>query len=219
MSRRGFLTFGAAAAVFAPIGCNPASLSYFLFKGDGTAPAQFPLKPKNDKREVHVAILVTAPANQFEFAGLERELATAIGRSMFELTKGKKPIIRTIEQSSIDKYKSENPGWRTVRAADIGKAVGADYALDASVTSISLYDREIGRLMYQGRSTIEAKMYDCDTGSQHAEYYVDTKMDQKPSDDIPVGQYRSMLIQRMGRDVSWKHVPHVSDQRVAGASQ
>ena len=65
------LLVGVTALSFAGSGCNPASLSYFLFKGDGKAPALYPLKPKEGKKDVIVAVLVTGPINTIEFAGLE----------------------------------------------------------------------------------------------------------------------------------------------------
>lgn len=214
------LIVGVAALSFAGSGCNPASLSYFLFKGDGKAPALYPLKPKEGKKDVIVAVLVTGPINTIEFAGLERELATAIGRSLFEQTKdSKKVVIHMIEHSRLDRFRAENASWRTMRSADIGKQLGADFAIDATVTSISLYDREIGgTFMYQGRASLDVKVYDTVSGSQHSEYYVATQMEQKPSEELPKSQYKGQLIQRIARDLAWKHVPHITDQRVSSAN-
>jgi hypothetical protein len=203
------------AAVVAGVGCNPASLSYFLFKGDGKAPAAHPLA-KDGKKEVTVAVLVAAPAaaNDFEFADLDRSLTAAVGRAFEEQGKGEKTKVKVVDAAKLDRFRQTNPGWKAMKAADIGREVGADFVIDASVSAIGLYDPETGRNMFAGRADLDVVVYDAEKGSEFARYNLNVRTDTKFADSVPKGQYKSALIQRIATELSWKHLPHVTDQRV-----
>lgn len=215
ISRR--MVLGAALAAAAGAGgCNPASSLYFLFRGDGKTPAEFPLLPKGEKKEVNVVILVTAPATGLEFAGVDRELGAAVARKLFDQTKEGKFPVRAVETAKLDKFKAANPTWKAMSAADIGKGVNADYVLDLTLANIDLYQPQTGKLMYQGRASVEASVYDVPNGGgQMAKYFVNPKLEECPAGDILPNQYKAKLLNRIADEVTWKHVAHVNDQRIA----
>lgn len=202
---------------FAGVGCNPISLAYFLFRGDQKAPAEVPLVPKEGKKEVTVAVLVMASNPPIEFVGIDRDLAAAVGRKIAEQTKDSKHPMRVIDRSKLDKLK-KNPEYAAMSVADIGKAVGADYVVELNVVSVSLYEPGTGKLMYMGTATVEGAVYDTATGEQSAKYFVQPRMEQKPASDVLIGQYKLKLLDRLADEITWKHVPHVNDQRIASPS-
>lgn len=197
------------------LGCNPASLSYFLFKGDGKAPASYPLR-KDGKKEVLVAVLISSQAasNDYDFADLDRSLSAAIGRAFDEQGKGEKYTVKVIELSKLDRFRQANPGWRTMKASEIGKELGADFVIDASVSTIGLYDPATGKQMYAGRADLEVVVSNTETGVEVARYNLNPRTDTKFAESIPKNQYKSALIQRIATELSWKHLPHNTDQRV-----
>ena len=196
------------------VGCDPASLSYFLFKGDGKAPAEYPFKPPEGKKEITVALMVTAPNAPVEFAGVDRDLTRMLGQILVEQTKDERHPIRVVEPSRIDRFKLNTPGWKAMSLLEIARALGVDYLIDAKVTNLTLYEPSTGRLMYQGRGSVEAVLYETATGHE-TQYAVNPKLETKPSDAVPASQYRAMLVQRIADELSWKHLPHVTDRRVA----
>jgi len=202
-------------AFVATLGCNPASLSYFLFKGDGKAPAEYPIVPAEGRKDVVIAILMSAPNAPVEFAGIDRDLARNLGHILTEQSKEKKPQIRVVDQSRIDRFKNSTAGWKTLSPAEVGKQLGADYVIDASVSGLSLYEAGSGRYMYQGQGSVDAVVFETATGKEHSKYFVNAKLEAKPSDSVPPGQYKSLLVQRIADELSWKHLPHVTDRRVA----
>jgi hypothetical protein len=211
---KGIVAAGALACLFTIVGCNPASLSYFLFKGDGTAPAEHPFAPIEGKKTLTVAVLFSAPNAPVEFAGIERDLTSSLSRIMTEQTAKKKTPIRIVEQSRIDRFKLATPGWKTMAQTEVGRKLGADYVIEATVTGLSLYEAGTGRLMYQGQGTVSAVAYNVATGKEHSNYFVNAKLEAKPADAVPASQYRTLLVQRIAEELSWKHLPHVSDRRV-----
>ncbi len=203
------------AAIVACIGCNPASLSYFLFKGDGKAPADYPLEPPEGRKDLVIAILISAPNVPVEFAGIDRDLARNLGNILVDQSKEKKPQIRVIDQSRIDRFKNSTAGWKTLSPAEVGRQLNADYVIDASVSGLRLYEAGSSVYMYQGQGSVDAVVFECATGREHSKYFVNAKLEAKPSDSVPVNQYRQLLVRRIADEMSWKHLPHVSDRRVA----
>ena len=204
------------ALVVGGAGCNPASLGYFLFRGDQKAPAEAKaFAPVKDKREVTVAILVNSPANTLEFAGLDRDIVSAISRTFAEQSQDKKPFVKVIEPSKLDRFKAQHPGWKAMSASDIGKELGADYAMEMTITGFDLYEKGTGRLMYLGHASADVVTYETAGGTEHSRYFVDAPIESRPADGTPAAQYKSMLIQRLALRLSWKHIPHVTDQRIS----
>ncbi len=207
----------AAVILFAGAGCNPASLSYFLFRGDQKAPAEAkPFEAKKDKREVVVAVIVNSPTGSLEFAGLDRDITSAMARVFDEQTKDKKPHVTVVSQTKLDKFRASHPSWRSMSAADIGKELGAEYTIEMTITAFNLYEPGTGRNIYLGKSSATVVVHDTATGDEHSQYFVDAPMESKAADSMPAGQYKTMLVQKLALRTSWKHIPHVTDQRIAG---
>ncbi|QEL20052.1 hypothetical protein [Limnoglobus roseus] len=206
-----------AILLLAGAGCDPASLSYFLFRGDQRAPAEAKaFEPKKDKREVVVAVLVNSPVGSLEFAGLDRDITSAMVRMFDEQTKDKKPHVTVVNQTKLDRYKASHPSWRSMNAADIGKELGAEYTLEMTITAFNLYEPGTGRNMYMGQSSATVVVHETATGDEFAQYFVDAPLESKPADSMPAGQYKTELVKKLALRTSWKHIPHVTDQRISG---
>lgn len=215
MSKSAKVAVWVGFVVMLGVGCNPISTAYFLFRGDSKVKPEYALVPKDGKKEVTVAILVAAQNPPMEFAAVDRELSVAIGRRLHDQTKDGKCPIKAVEMAKLDRLKAANPEWRSLSATEIGKQLGADYVLDLTLASIGLYEPGSGKLMYQGRATIEATVYDVAAGQENAHYFANPVMDSRPSDSMLMAQYKTMLLSRLADEVTWKHVAHANDQQIA----
>jgi hypothetical protein len=195
-------------------GCNPASLSYFLFKGDGTAPATHALKAPENKKSITIAVLMAAPNAPMEFAGVERDITAELGRVFAANTAKMKAPIRIVDQAKIDRFKLDTPGWKTMSQTDVGRRLGADYVIEGTITGLGLYEPGMGVYMYQGRANVSAVVYDVAGNKQDCDYFLNPKMEARPADSVPPAQYRGLLVKRIAEEVSWQHLPHISDRRV-----
>ena len=102
--RRAFLAAGLAGlGTVAGVGCaNPAASMYFLFRGDEKVPAEHPLVPKGEQKEVTVAILTsTSGSLPMDFAGVDRELGALVGKAMAETTKEDKHPVRVVDPAKV----------------------------------------------------------------------------------------------------------------------
>lgn len=205
-----------ALAVAAGAGCTPAALS-ILTSGDQKKPPEHPLPVKGDKKEVTVAVLPSAdPGVGGEFIGVERELARLLGKKLAEGTKDAKKVkpIKVIELSKVEKYTSDHPMWQVSSAGKVGQALGADYLLDMRVNSISMYDPAMSREAYVGQATITVAVYDSDDPDRPMMEYVHPSHQPAKDTNVPPSQYRQLFLDRLATELSWRHVPHVSEREL-----
>jgi hypothetical protein len=205
---------GLGLLAFASMGCSPSTL-WFLMRGDDKREPIHPLPCKEDKKEVTVAILSSAsPTLGMDpyFAGAESELAALIGQVMAAETKEDRRPIRVIEQSKMEQFK-KSPGqdWRTMNPAAIGKKVGADYVIDLTLNSMSIYQPEFGREFYQGRAQLQVVVWDADKPDAPYQDYFHPAIGQQESTAVlsPAG-YRKKFITKVATEVAHRHIPHVA---------
>lgn len=212
-SRLGLFALLFGLVSLASIGCTPATL-WWLTKGDGKTPAAYPLAAKKDKEKVTVVILPTAsPTLGIDFAGVDREIATMFGRRLVEESKTDRRPIEVIEQAKLDKFLASNPNWKVLPPGEISKQLGADYLLDMSVDSISLFQSQYGREAYSGKAQIKVVVYDSDSPSTVKNEYVHTAA--APAKDVNGGspaQYRQWFVERIGIELAFKHVSHAPER-------
>jgi hypothetical protein len=219
--RRAFLAAGLAGlGAVAGVGCsNPAAFTYFLFRGDEKVPAEHPLPPKGEKKEVTVAVLTsTGGSLPMDFAGVDRELGALVGKAMAEATKDDKHPVRVVEAAKVDKAKA-TPGqdWRTANPAEIGKQLGADYVLDLTVTGMGIYSGDYAKEFYSGKADVAVVVYDCGAkdGAPKSQYVHNSKYPTKSTEAMTPAGYRQLFLHRLGNEIAWRHVTHVADRAIA----
>lgn len=208
-TRRALLAGGVAA--FVGLGCSPSTL-YFLMRGDDKIKPEIPLPVKDGKKEVTVAILANgSPSLGYDFAGAERELSALVAQKMAAGTKEDKHPIRVLEQAKVDKFKTANPNWKTLTGGVIGKQIGADYLIDLTLTSMSMYQPEYGKEFYQGRATLQVVVYDTATPDKPLQDYIHNSAQEQQSTAAtsPAG-YRRWFIAKVAEEVAYRHIPHVT---------
>jgi len=208
------LVLAGGLAAFAAMGCNPATL-YFLMRGDDKVQPNIPLPAKDGKKEVTVAILANgSPSLSYDFAGAERELVALAAQQMMTETKEDKHPIRVIEQGKVDKFKAANPNWKTLSGGAVGKQLGADYVIDLTLTSMSMYQPEYGQEFFQGRASLQVVVYDTATPDKPLRDYVHNSMEEPKSTaaDSPAG-YRRSFVAKVAQEVAYRHIPHVAASR------
>ena len=146
------------------------------------------------------------------FAGAERELATLIAQRMTAETAKDDHPIRIIEQSKIDKLKHQ-PGrdWRTLNMAAEGKKLGADYVIDLTLNSMSIFQPEFGREFYQGRAQLQVVVWDTDKpDAPYQDYFHPAIGEQQSTATKSPAGYRKFFINKVAAEVAHRHIPHVA---------
>jgi hypothetical protein len=193
------------------MGCSASTLG-FLFRDD-KRPPEIPLPAKEGKKQVTVAILANAsPTLSADpaFAGVERELAALLGQRLAEETKDDRRPIQVIEPSKVEHFKATSAqDWRVMDPAAVGKKLGADYVLDLTLESMSIYQPEYGREFYQGRATGQVTVYDTDKpGQKFQDYPLLSMGEQRSTAAVTPAGYRKFFIEKVAREIAHRHIPH-----------
>lgn len=204
---------------FVGIGCSPASLG-FLLRDTKTKP-EYPLPPKPDQKEINVLIVtskVPGLSNDPNFASVDRELAGLIGKRLMDDTKDSKHPIHIVEQSKLERQKlTLGTDSRLLNYAAVGKQLGADYVIDVTLNSMSIFQPEYGRELCQGRATLSVIVYDTAQPDKVLQEYVHNAMQNEPKDvsTFPPAHYRRWFTERIACEIAWRHIPHESNERIA----
>ena len=213
--RRGVLT--ALLTIFG-FGCGP-SLLWFLNRGDEfrDPKPECKLAPKEGKKTVTVAVVVSAPNSILgdqSMVGIDRDLETKIAGKLVELsTYSKETVITVVDSSKVDRLRLEDPNlWNTASLSDIAKKLGADYLLDVTLSSISLYDKQTGREICRGKATVEVAVYDAvGKGKPVAQYPHSSEAPLRDTSALPVHLYRNKFLDSLAMEIAMKHVRYKAE--------
>lgn len=200
-------------AVFAT-GCTPSTLWYLAGGANKKIPPEVPLPPKEGKKEITVAIVASsAPGLTQEFAGVERELAGLVGRRMMDETAKDKHPIKVLEQDVVRKAVDRSgKAWKSTGL--LCKELNADYIVELTVNSISMYQRELGPDFNQGRATVQVVVYDSAQPEKPMRDYMHNS-DQQMKDGATTPYYRRWFVERLAVELASRHIPHMPDRELA----
>jgi hypothetical protein len=222
-ARRGvWLTLAAVLA----IGCNPITLPFMLLRSEAKIPAQYPLRPKegpkHDKdEEIKVLILASmSPGSATpDFVGCDRELAAAIAKKLPDIGKENKETYAVVSPRQVDTFKTQNPNWKTMSAAKIGKRLGADYVIELSLGGLQMYQPASNRLIYEGQAQVSVEVTDTSDDTGEAKYrYVHTFRHPgypRSADTMPPAQFKLEFMDKLARDLVFYHIEHKAAEGLA----
>lgn len=203
------LTFG--------LGCSPLTTLWFL-RDDGKIKAAYQLEPRDGRKEVVVAVIVSpAPeiSTKLQYAGLDRELAVAIGKTLAEETAKEKVKMTTVNPADIARMQSQNPEkFAVTDPSEIAQRLGADYLIQVNLSQFSLFnDASFGKELPQGRAAMMVQVYEAGTESKKKyDYPFDWQAPLRPFGDVPASNYHQSFVKELGKRIAQHHVKHTADR-------
>lgn len=211
--------------IFAFAGCNPITLSYFLFGApENKLPAEFPLG--NGKKEVKVLVLFSAPLDlSLDFLGADRMLTSEFIQALAQGTKENKEKVTIISTRQVDKYKEDHPNWRTRNPAEIGEAFEANYVINFEIQELRMFMPGSRRQFFQGYARVTGTGYDLTKEDQEPRDLQEFTLEYPRGTPIEVGnndsisKFRQRFIQQIAAELSWKFTAHEIRDKVAGGNR
>lgn len=212
------------AAVLA-IGCNPITLPFVLLRTEAKIPAQYPLRPKegpkHDKdEEIKVLLLANMAPGSItgEFAGYERELATAVAKKLPEVAKANKEAFTVVPQHELDTFKMRNPNWRGMRAAAIGQRLKADYVIEMTLSGLQTYQPGSQNQIYDGRAQVAVEVTNTADGTVQPVHYIHSFAHPgfpRSVDAMSPAQFKLEFLDKLAQDIVFKHIDHKAAEGIA----
>jgi hypothetical protein len=203
----------------AGIGCNPFNLAYFLTGGpESKVEPEFRLA--DGEREVTVLLLPYSSADvQNEQPGIDRQLGTMVARQLADRCQVNKEKIRIVPMHRVEKFKSDNPGWKSMGALEIGRHFQADYVVDLEVVGFGLYEPGSHRTLFKGRCKIDLAVLDLSKPQDGPVFkksfsseYPRTRGPIPVADDNNTDKFRDLFANRIATDICWHFTKHLSSE-------
>lgn len=213
------------AAVFS-FGCSPLTTIAFLLHKDDKVPAEVPLKPKDKdapkKESITVAVLVSQQGSvaDSEFARVDQQVSREIARILPEYAKPTKQKIDVVSPTKVDQFKIANRSWRTMKASEIGKKLGADFVLDVTLSGINIYQPNSINKLYEGRASVSVDVYDVtDTAGEPTHYDHQFTYPKRTRftevEELPLPRFREGFVKDLAKELALKHVEHPPTSGIA----
>ena len=210
--------------VAASMGCNPILLTSYLFNNaDPKTQAEYPLKPrpKHEKEEVRVVILTScAPGISPEMIGVDRLLALEMIPLLEARCLENKEKVTVLKSAPVDKFKKDEPEWRSKHPVEIGKIFNADYVIDIEVLDVGIYEPGTRRELMKGRAKIAVAAYDLSKPLKEPSFNPPEFNFEYPrthpvsSGDEPASTFRQKFVKRIAQDLVIPFTAHTSNQSV-----
>lgn len=230
VSRRSVILGAALAATgFGCGGMNPFVVIPAIFNGgDSKSPAEFPLAVHPKKKDAKVVVLVSGKVGLSpDLAGVDRVLNAELIRMLDARVKDNKEEVQILKMSIVDKFKEENPNWRSLHPFDFGKAVadGADYVIDVEIVDMDLYKPGGRGRWLQGHSTISISAYDLTRPLKEPAFKKEIEFEYPQGREVEIEQrgvaavsqistFRLGFVQRMASDISVYFAAHSMTPRM-----
>jgi hypothetical protein len=206
----------ASPLVISGTGCTPGAIGRIL--GDSKKPAEYPLThlKKHDGKEVRVVIMANAGSGlSWEFAGVDRDVASQTAKKLAEGTQKEKVPVKIIRPEDVDKFKAQNPTWKVMHPSKVAELLTADYVIDIAITGIGLYQPNSAKSIYEGWATADVTVYEAGVETPRYQFYHKSHQHPQAADAVPAGQYKAFLIKQLSYELASRHMKHTEDSRVA----
>lgn len=212
--RRALVGVTVLTAVVFAVGCGPGTW-WHLLKGEETMKAEHPLPLPEGKREVTVAVSVSAA--QGVSPGADLDLAAKIGSQMKTLAEANKDTkIVVIDQSRVNSFQASDPGrWSIGNPGEFATKMGADYWIDVTIQSLQLVDRELGGEVCRGKAELEVKVYAAGKAEPKYSYHHSSQAQLKPNDPQQLAAYRNHYLGQVATELAFEHINYKADQKRA----
>jgi len=203
------------------IGCNPATLSYFLLFGkeDKNDPdCQIAAKDKEIKLVIVAAYsgLETRP----ELVQTDHELAERLTQALDKRFAENKEKVKIVTASQVKQFQNKHPDWREWTMHDIGKHFGADYVLSMEINAMSLYEKGSFNRLYRGQTEIALIVTDMSKPAGEDKkwdgFYTTTYPGARgpiEAEGSGVVQFRTLFLNHIAKELSKKFAAYPNDER------
>jgi hypothetical protein len=188
--------------------------------------AEYPLVfrdgPKKDKRVVVALFISDEHQIDLKLSGSEEILACELAKKMPDLAKDAKPaqILVVLNPDEVNKFKKNNPNWKSMHPSEWGKKLGVDFVLDIHLDKMSLYEQGSLNALYKGQAEVTVDTYDVDDISAEPKYnyvypftYPHTGF--LDAGSITVTHFKQDFLEHLAAELSMKHVQHKDASGIA----
>src|SRR5262249_55063869 len=161
-------------------------------------------------RELTLVILsrFDQPAIEPDLIAADVELAGHVANALRKRCADNKHKIKIVHDAQVRGELLNSPVGGELRAIEIGKKFKADFVLDLTILSMSLYEPNFSPRFFRGRTDIATALYKVDVkDSDHRVFYKDFHAEYpstgpKEQGNVPGVIFRNLFLPAVARDLS-----------------
>ena len=202
------------------IGCSPQSLSMLIMPfTDTNIQPEYPLF-KPDK-EITLVILSSfdRPPIHHDLLAADVELAGHLANALRKRCADNKHRIKIVQDAQVRGELLNRSSGAELRAVEIGKKFKADYVLDLTINSFSLYEPGFAPPFFRGRVDIATALYKVDVKEgDHRVFYKDFRTEYPSTGpveagNVPAANFRNRFLPAVARDLSKVFISYPPEER------
>jgi hypothetical protein len=207
-------------AIVLSIGCNPATLSYFMLFGkeDKNDPECVIASPKKPVKLVILAAFANLETRP-ELMQADLELAERLTQALAKRYEENKDKVKIVSVREVKAFQGMTPDWREWTAREIGKHFSADYVLSLEINSMTLYEKGSYNRLYRGQTEIASTVTDVHKPAGDDKkwdgYYTTTYPASRPIEveGSSVAQFRTLFLKHVAKGLSKSFAAYGSEER------
>ena len=102
-----------------------------------------------------LVLAYSAPDVQTDQVGIDRQIGVEFTRQLDALCKANKEKVKIVPFHKVEKFKNDNPSWKTMGGDEIGRKFDADYVIDVEIVAMSLYKPGSRKTLFEGACKLE----------------------------------------------------------------
>jgi len=202
------------------IGCSPQSLSMLIMPfTDTNIQPEYKLFEKD--REITLVILsrFDQPAIHPDLIAADAELAGYLANALRKRCADNKHKIKIVHDAQVRGELLNSSAGGELRAVEIGKKFKADYVLDLTINSFSLYEPGFSPPFFRGRTDIATALYKVDVKEgDHRVFYKDFRTEYPSTGPVEAGNvpgvnFRNRFLPAVARDLSRVFISYPPEER------
>jgi hypothetical protein len=215
--RRRILAVLVLVLLLPAVGCNLLALPFFIFGPDPKIdPVLKRIAPGDKERDVKIVVLAYSSSIDVrpELLKADRDIANLTTRYLKKGFEYNKERVTIVNQTKVEEYKNNHPGWQTMDRAEIGRHFGADYVVYMEINELSLYEPRSANQLYRGKASISVNLVDCTDPDADEEQREFTCMFPKesfgpiPVEDKPLSAFKLEFFGSVALQLSWYFTSH-----------
>lgn len=203
------------------IGCSPATLSMLMMPwSDNKIDPEYKLFA--DSKEINLVILSNFAQSEFraEINPADTELAARVAEFLRKRCNENKHKLKIVPHTQVRNFQEKEQSSGEFSAMEAGKHFKADFVLDLTIQSLSLFEKNSYPKMFRGSTEISVNLYKMNVKEGDNKVFSKDYRTEYPSrGPIDAGNsnpasFRNLLLAKVARDVTKMLIAFPPEERM-----
>ncbi len=211
-----------AALSWLSIGCSPQSLYMFMMPfSDMNVQPEEKLFKENKELTLVIMTNFARPELRPDMQGADAELSGLLAQSLRKRCAENKHKLKIVSDAQVRSQQLNQLVGGQLSPVEIGKHFKADFVLDLTINSFSLYEKDLYPPMYRGKTDVAISLYAVNTKTDDGHKIFNKELQRGfPSGPGPIDAtsmtpswFRTLFLTKVANDVAKTFISYPPEER------